>query len=200
MTGARVPLEQFRHDGSAPGDDPGPTPMTGPLIHPARPDAPEPDPEADEIAALKARLEADCLRLEGLLDAVARQRSRVDAETARDAAARVAALGEEVLGSVIRAGFAAEIAASVAGLARHAAPGACTLAVAQGEHDLTAELVARAAPGRPVEITPDPALAPGQARMAWSGGGADFDAGDLARRLAPLLRERLADLAQRSPE
>ena len=200
MTGARIPLEQFRRTDGAASDEPETIPMDGPLIHPARPEEAEPDPAAEELAALKARLEADCLRLAGLLDAVAERRCTVDARTAADAADRVAALGEEVLGSVIREGFAAEIAATVAGLSRHAAPGACTLAVSPADEDPVTELVACAAPGRPVEIAADPALAPGQARMAWPGGGADFDAEELTRRLAPLIRERLADLAQRSPE
>lgn len=200
MTGARVPLEQFRRTDGATADDPEISPMDGPLIHPARPDGPEPDPEAEEIAALKAQLEADCLRLAGLLDAVAERRSSVDARTTADAAARVATLGEEVLGSVIRDGFAAEIAATVAELSRHAAPGACTLVLSPADHDLTTGLIARAAPDREVEIAVDPALAPGRARMAWPEGGADFDAEELTRRLAPLIRERLADLAQRSPE
>lgn len=198
MTAHRIILEQFAVAPPCPADSEAghdlPA-MDDPIIRPAVPEVE--DAGAGEIAALREELTAGCNRLAEIIATVAAERSAEIAAATEAAAARVAAVGADILGHVVRDGFEAEIAAAVADIAGRIPGADATLGVAAEDHELLAELIAASQVGATITIVTDDRLAPGQVRMRWPDGGADFDAEDLSGRIAPLIAERLSDLKPR---
>ncbi len=178
-------------DGADPGDDDFPM-MDEPLIRPAPADT---DPEADEIEVLRAELSDNCARLAGLITELDGDRDRIASTAVQAASDHVAEIGGELLNHVIRGGFLAEIAATVAELSARLPSGDAEIATAPDDHEALANLIAAAMPDGTVTLVSDPSLGPGQARMCWGDGGADFDAAQITDRVAPLIAQRLAELA-----
>ena len=183
--------------------------MSGALLAPDF-DAPpaigiRPDPAAEAAAALEARLAA--ARAEGFAEgesagrvaaSAAARGAREAAEAAAlaaiadalagaDAAARDAvAEAADALGRLLAAALgAALLAEAVRPILEHA--GAVTLFVAPGMAAAAAARIAGAPVGCGISVEEDAALAPGDARAAWRGGGAAAVLEERQRAVAAVL-------------
>lgn len=224
MTGDRLTLEQFAAPARGRAPKPGGVPRSardGTLPRPAPPPDADPDgceddlalmkaptirrapvPAADpavvEAAALREEQKQMCARLADVTASVQRDRvASIDAAIA-EIAHGIASIGGELLPGIIDQGMMAEIAAAIIDLASRIPHQAAELHVAAADHELLAAAIAADAPESTITLISDSALASGQARMVWPGGGAELDAARLADRIAPLIAERLNGMNIRS--
>lgn len=222
MTGARLMLEQFE---TGPG---GPAAVISSdiaaetdLAYPAHNHAPSCDsaPDTAEIALMgdppirrapeeePAQTEAEALAedLVRKCDLLARTIAAIETDRAAsldaaisDVATGIAAIGAELLSSVIDNGLAAEIASAIVELAARIPHAGAELHVAPDDREALTEAIAVHAPDTAITLIADPALTSGRARLIWPDGGAELDTADLTDRIAPLIAERLNGLNIRS--
>ena len=201
MNGTRIALEQFEATpgsppltqvGSATELDSVPdtcdlVPMDAPPIRRASgvEDAP------DENEMLREELASNCRRLADVIAAIEAERAGVIDRAITHASEAVAAVGAELLSSVVDQGIAAEIAAAVADVASRIPHKSIELHVAAADHDPLASAIATHAPEAAITVLSDPDLVSGRARMTWPEGGVVLDADRLIDRIAPLVAERL---------
>ena len=182
--------------GDGPANDLGKRePMGKPLIRPAP--MSEPDPDAEELAALQNDLSDACQRLAQVIAAIEAEQEAAKNAAAGEMAGRIAAIGQEVIQSIVNGGFVAEVAAAIADIGSRIPHSSAQIHVATEDHDALVNAIAAHAPETEITLLSDSTLMAGQAQMTWPDGGADFDAAALAAEADTLIAERLADVANK---
>lgn len=151
--------------------------------------APQPDPEAERLVCLA--------RIAAAVEAVAADQAALREAWLDKAAAALGEAAASLLPPIARAGFAAQVAEAAAAVARRGRWPRLVLRVAPADAEAIAEALG-ARPGgdgpeRPVALAPDPALAAGEARLGWDGGGAEIDAEAMIEAALGRFRSALAD-------
>ncbi len=170
---------------------------------------PEPFPEPGHDAMLPSDLElgdtdksveAEAEALQSLASTLSAMSQHVDALHAGLSENLSAAIGEAVLKSlpsVLEEGFAAEIAEVTRSIVSRNAEPRMQLKIAPMHHDHVVEAFDGLDPVLPIEIVDDDTLNPGQARLEWASGGADFDADDWSEAARTTLKRHLDHLSTR---
>lgn len=151
---------------------------------------PTPEPEIDPEAARLERLR----RIAAALEAIAADQAALSARWVSEAASAFGAAAERVLPQLARAGFAGVVAESVAALARDGRWPGLELSVAPDEMAEIEVALGTAGHGG-VTLRADPALAPGEVRLGWTGGGAEIDVEAIAGAALEHLRRALTPSA-----
>ncbi len=111
-----------------------------------------------------------------------------------------AAIGDAVLNSlpsVLEEGFAAEIAEVTRSIVDRISETRLQLKIAPIHHNQVVDAFDGLTPVLPIEVIDDASLNPGQARLEWASGGADFDAEDWSEAARTTLKRHLEHLSTR---
>jgi hypothetical protein len=148
-----------------------------------------PDPEAERLAVIT--------RLAAAVEALAADQLALREEWLGKAASALGEAAASLLPPFARTGFATQVAEAAMSVARRGRWPRLVLHVAPGDAEAIAEALDRLASAdvreRPVELATDPALAAGEARLGWDGGGAEIDAEAMVEAALGRLRSALAD-------
>jgi len=176
--GVRPALERFDRGGAPVAAESAPAPVAAP-----EPEAPPPPDPAEILARIEARLAGMGAEAAAL---IAAERTRLTTAFQRAAEAALPALA--------KTGFAAELAAAVDAVAAAGPEGEIVLRLGPDDLEAAAPLLADA---RAIRPAPDPALGPGEARLAWRDGGADLDMAAMTERALAALHRHLPTPPQR---
>jgi hypothetical protein len=153
------------------------------------------DPNPDETAEAA---EAEALQsLATTLAAISNHVDKLHAGLSEDLSAAIGDAVLKSLPSVLEEGFAAEIAEVTQSILGRITQTHLQLKIAPLHHDHVVAAFAGLAPTVPVEIIDDDTLNPGQARLEWASGGADFDADDWSEAARTTLKRHLEHLSTR---
>ncbi|MEO1493834.1 MAG: hypothetical protein AAFV19_16900 [Pseudomonadota bacterium] len=158
------------------------------------------DPEPVEVSPEDLRAAEEAAALQSLASTLATMTQHVDALHAGLGEQLSAAVGDAViktLPTVLEDGFAAEIAEVTRSIFDRLAEATLQLKVAPLHHDHVVAAFEGLDPGLPVEIIDDESLSPGQARLQWAAGGAEFDAEEWSAAARIALRRHLEHLSTR---
>lgn len=151
--------------------------------------------EAARLDAERAAEEARATREMALVDAI-RELARVVEQSRAGAIQAVChEAGQsmvEMLPSLIEPVFSQEIAAASAELVGSAGVATASLKTSPEDAEIVIAALKHRMPIRPITIEPDPGMSPGQARLNWGDGGANFDGVHWARTMQRHLSAQLA--------
>ena len=197
--GARLALERF--DAPDPWDDhePGngdaahaapasPDPGANPAADPGEAPVDPPEPGGDAQGRHEAMIETLAAQLGDLDERVA----QLCAKARREAVCRVVAALEAALPELAGAKFAHVAADALAEIVERAPGAEVALHLSETDHDAVLEALS-GRDGQPQRLAPrlDPALAPGELRLAWPDGGAALSAAALSQSWRTRLRRAL---------
>lgn len=151
------------------------------------------------VAELEARIHEELDKLTQLRRCAEADLDDVKADLLRGSLLEVAGAFRKILPTLTKSRMPEEVAAAVAALAKTGAPRELKLNVNADEHTLLVDLLCRYHPDATIDVLSDPSLSPGQAKMTWVGGGADFDMNglqDLACRHLEAQLQRYSEKAE----
>ncbi|HSF94692.1 MAG TPA: hypothetical protein VLA52_06655 [Thermohalobaculum sp.] len=191
--GGRISLESFDDcvGGAGPQDD-VPGMNGGDSPEPDAPSAAAPEPEIDHEAERIAAL----TRLAAALETVAAEQAALRAACQRQAATAFGQAAAAVLPALARAAFCAQVAETARTVAQNGRWPDLVVSVAEEQAQEIAEFLGRGRPPPALRIEPRPDIPPGEAEIAWDGGGAEIDAAAIAETTLAGYRRELDVLAQ----
>lgn len=182
----RIALEAF--DGRAARPDQGDSEPEPSASVPPEPQPPAADPAAERNATLA--------HIATSLDRIAAEQASLRAAGLRQAADALAAAASEMLPVVAQAGFAALVAETAMSVARNGQWPELVLSLSPDDVAEVATHLSAAQGGAGFRIATRNDLAPGEAEIAWEGGGAEIDAAAIAATALERLRRELDRLKQ----
>ena len=184
-----ISLENFSGPQAAPAAAPDEA-MAAAVPEPGveMPEPPEVDREAERNAALA--------RLASALETVAAEQAALRAASLRQAADAFGNAAAEVLPALARTGFAALVAETARAIAQNGSWPELVVSVAEDQASEVADCLSGIGFSPELRVEARPGMAPGEAEIAWQGGGAEIDAAAIADTLLADFRRELEALAQ----